>query len=311
MNRVALVTHKDCLGHDPGMGHPECPDRLRAVLTALDHPDFVPLLREQAPEATFEQLTLVHPPEYVRSILALHPPPGEAVPLDADTYVCDGSAAAARRAAGAVIAGVDAIMEGWADAAFAAIRPPGHHAEPRQAMGFCLFANVAIAAHHARARWGLKRIAVVDFDVHHGNGTQDIFASDPDLFYASSHQYPCYPGTGAASERGTADNILNLTLPPGSGSAQFRDAWENIGVPALLAFQPDLLLISAGFDAHKADPLAQLRLETQDFGWITDRLMAVAEGTCAGRIVSALEGGYDLDALPASAALHVRRLMEV
>jgi acetoin utilization deacetylase AcuC-like enzyme len=308
---VALFTHTACLEHDPGAGHPECPARLRAVMTALDHPDFVGLLREQAPEATFEQLTLVHPAAYVQAIFALSPPHGEAVALDADTYVCDGSIAAARRAAGGVIAGVDAVMDGWADAAFAAVRPPGHHAEPSQAMGFCLFASVAVAAQHARQRWDIKRVAVVDFDVHHGNGTQHIFANDPDLFYVSSHQFPCYPGTGKSSERGVANNVLNLPLAPGSGPAQFREAWEMIGLPALFAFQPELLLVSAGFDAHKADPLAQLRLETQDFGWITDRLMAVAETCCGGKIVSALEGGYDLNALAASAALHVRRLMEV
>jgi acetoin utilization deacetylase AcuC-like enzyme len=311
VKRVALFTHRACLDHDPGMGHPECPDRLRAVIAALDHPDFVGLLREQAPEASFEQLTLVHPGAYVRSIFALSPLAGEMVELDADTFVSDGSVAAARRAAGGVIAGVDAVMEGWADAAFAAVRPPGHHAEASRAMGFCLFASVAVAAQHARRRWGIKRVAVVDFDVHHGNGTQHIFARDPDLFYASSHQFPCYPGSGASSERGVAGNILNLPLTPGSGSAQFREAWDMIGLPALQAFQPELLLVSAGFDAHKADPLAQLRLETQDFGWITDRLMAVAEGCCGGKIVSALEGGYDLNALAASAALHVRRLMEV
>jgi acetoin utilization deacetylase AcuC-like enzyme len=311
MKRVALFTHKACLGHDPGMGHPECPERLRAVMTALDHPDFVGLLREQAPEASFEQLTLVHQADYVRAIFALSPPPGEAVPLDADTYVCDGSVAAARRAAGGVIAGVDAVMEGWADAAFAAVRPPGHHAEASQAMGFCLFDSVAVAAQHARQRWGIERVAVVDFDVHHGNGTQHMFANDPDLFYVSSHQFPCYPGTGKSSERGVAGNILNLPLAPGSGPAQFHEAWASIGLPALDAFRPELLLVSAGFDAHKADPLAQLRLETRDFGWITDRLSAVAERCCGGKIVSALEGGYDLDALAASAAMHVRRLMEV
>ncbi len=310
MKRVALFTHNACLKHDPGQGHPECPDRLRAILTALDHPDFVSLLREQAPEAAFEQLTLVHPTEYVRRIFDLAPPDGDMIALDPDTCFGAGSLEAARRAAGGVIAGVDAVMEGWADAAFAAVRPPGHHAEPTHAMGFCVFASVAVAAQHARRRWGLKRIAVVDFDVHHGNGTQHIFAHDPDLFYASSHQLPCYPGSGATAERGVG-NIVNLPLSPGSGSAQFHDAWEYIGLPALLAFQPELLLISAGFDAHRADPLAQLRLDTTDFGWITDRLVAVAEATCGGRVVSALEGGYDLTALAASAALHVRRLMQI
>ena len=311
MKRVALFSHQACLTHDPGAGHPECPDRLRAVMTALDHPDFVSLLREQAPEATVEQLCLVHPLEYVEAILALEPALDDVIALDADTFASPGSVEAARRAAGAVVAGVDAVMEGWADAAFAAVRPPGHHAERAQPMGFCLFASVSVAAMHARERWGVKRVGVVDFDVHHGNGTQHIFQDDPNFFYASSHQMPCYPGTGDRSEQGVAGNVVNMPLDPGSGSAQFREAWEYIGLPALLEFRPDLLLISAGFDAHRADPLAQLRLNTEDFGWITDRLLAVADVACGGRVVSALEGGYDLAALAASAALHVRRLMRL
>jgi acetoin utilization deacetylase AcuC-like enzyme len=279
-------------------------------MSALDHPDFVPLLRERAPLATVEQLTLVHPASYVNSILALAPPEGDVLALDSDTFVNGGSVEAARRAAGAVIAGVDAVMEGWADSAFAAVRPPGHHAEAAQPMGFCLFASVAVAAQHARLKWNCKRVAVVDFDVHHGNGTQHLFENDANLFYASSHQLPCYPGTGAGSERGVG-NIVNMPLSPGSGSVQFREAWEYIGLPALADFRPDLLIISAGFDAHRADPLAQLNLDTADFGWITDRLLAVADMSCDGRVVSALEGGYDLTALAASAALHVRRLMQL
>ncbi len=303
MRRVALFSHQACLAHDPGAGHAECPDRLRAVLRALEHRDFDTLLREQAPLATREQLCLAHPAAYVDALLALHPQAGELLCLDADTFVGPGIVEAARHAAGGAVAVVDAVMEGWADTAFAAVRPPGHHAEARQAMGFCLFNSVAVAAHHARARWGLRRIAVVDFDVHHGNGTQHMFESDKDLFYASSHQMPCYPGTGAARETGVG-NIVNLPLAPGSGSAAFRAAWTEHGLPALRDWAPELLIISAGFDAHLADPLAQLELETADFGWITDELLA-----CAPRVVSVLEGGYDLEALAASAALHVRRLL--
>jgi acetoin utilization deacetylase AcuC-like enzyme len=310
LSRVALLTHTDCLGHDPGLGHPECPDRLRVILQALEHPDFVPLLREQAPEATRDQLLLAHSEAHIDTMLSLSDAV-EPLSLDPDTHVGPGSVAAARRAAGGAIAAVDAIMEGWADTAFAAVRPPGHHAESTHAMGFCLFNSVVVAARHAQERWGLKRVAVIDFDVHHGNGTQHSFAAHPDLFYVSSHQMPCYPGTGAPTETGVRDNIVNLPLAPGDGSRAFRDAWSFRGFPALEAFAPELLILSAGFDAHRADPLAQLRVDTEDFGWITDRLLAVAAGSAGGRLVSALEGGYDLPALAASAALHVRRLMGI
>ena len=306
---VALFTHPACLDHDTGPGHPERPERLRRVLQALEHPDFVPLIRQEAPEATIEQLCLAHPAEYVEAILAVRPAQGEYAYLDGDTLMSAGSREAGLRAAGAGVAAVDAVMEGWAQAAFAAVRPPGHHAERSKAMGFCLFAGASIAALHARVRWGLRRVAVIDFDVHHGNGTQHILGSDADMLYISSHQSPCYPGSGAASERGVADNVLNLPLRPGTGSAAFRQAWEALALPRLEAFGPELLVISAGFDAHKADPLAELRLETADFGWITDRLLEVADRCCPGRVVSILEGGYDVDALAASAALHVRRLM--
>ena len=217
------------------------------------------------------------------------------VQLDADTAMSAGSAEAALRAAGAAVAAVDAVMEGWARAAFAAVRPPGHHAEPARPMGFCLFNNAAVAALHARARWGVQRVAVVDFDVHHGNGTQAMFAADKDLFYASSHQHPCYPGTGEAWERGTADNIVNAPLRPGSDSAAFRAAWSDTILPELDRFAPGLLIVSAGFDAHKADPLAQLRVETADYAWITQELLRIAAAHCGGRLVSVLEGGYDLD----------------
>jgi acetoin utilization deacetylase AcuC-like enzyme len=282
---------------------------LSAVLAALEVPAFADLLREEAPEATVEQLQRVHPANYVDAILAIRPDFGERVQLDPDTVMSAGSADAALRAAGAAVKGVDAVMEGWARCAFAAVRPPGHHAEPSRPMGFCLFNNAAVAALHARARWGVRRVAVVDFDVHHGNGTQAMFEQDADLFYASSHQSPCYPGTGDAAEHGIAHNVVNAPLRPGDGSASFRKAWGNEILPELDRFAPGLLIISAGFDAHRADPLAQIRLETADFAWITDELVRLADRHCEGRVVSVLEGGYDLDALAASAAVHVRGLM--
>ena len=294
-----------------GPHHPECPDRLRVVLQALEHPDFVPLLRELAPEATREQLCLAHPATYVDRMSAMRPAAGEMLAIDPDTTVSHGSPEAMLRAAGGAIAAVAAVMDGWADAAFAAVRPPGHHAEQARAMGFCFFNNAAIAARHAIVRWGLSRVGVVDFDVHHGNGTQDIVAPDPRLFYASSHQHPCYPGTGSPYETGLADNLVNVQLPPGSGSERFRTAWSGRIIPALDAWQPELLIISAGFDAHRADPLAELRVETEDFAWVTDQLLAVADRHCGGRVVSVLEGGYDLAALAASTAAHVRRLMRL
>ena len=308
---TVLFSHPACLQHDAGDWHPERPDRLRAVLAALEAPAFDPLVRDVAPRATRDQLLLAHPAGYVDAILAIRPGPGELVQLDADTAMSSRSAEAALRAAGAAVAAVDAVMEGSARAAFAAVRPPGHHAEPARPMGFCLFNNAAIAALWARARYGLQRVAVVDFDVHHGNGTQAMFATDPDLFYASSHQSPFYPGTGHPHERGCADNIVNVPLPPGADGAVFRAAWAGTILPALERFAPELLIVSAGFDAHKADPLAQLRLETADFAWVTAELVAFAEQQTGGRIVSVLEGGYDLEALAASVAVHVRALMRV
>ena len=306
---VALITHPAGLDHDTGPGHPECADRLRAVLAALEAEAFAPLLRESAPLATEAQLERVHPAEYVRAILSIRPAPGEAVQIDPDTRMSAGSAEAAQRGAGAAVAAVDAVMEGWARAAFAAVRPPGHHAEPARPMGFCLFNNAAVAALHARAQWGRQRVAVVDFDVHHGNGTQAMFEADPELFYGSSHQYPCYPGTGTEDEQGVAGNIVNALLPPGANGVAFRAAWSRRILPALEAFAPDFLIVSAGFDAHRADPLAQLRVETADFAWLTTELLGVARRHCDGRIVSVLEGGYDLHALAASAAVHVDALM--
>ncbi|MDR3537259.1 MAG: histone deacetylase family protein [Acetobacteraceae bacterium] len=307
---TALITHLACLEHDMGPYHPECPDRLRAVLKALETKEFTDLLREQAPQATIEQLTRVHPKNYVDAILAIRPPEGDTVPLDADTLMSHGSAEAALRAAGGAVMAVDAVMEGWARTAFAAVRPPGHHAEPQRPMGFCLFNNAAVAALHARTRWGVQRVAVLDFDVHHGNGTQDMFFNDADLFYGSTHQSPCFPGTGDMWERGAANNIVNVTLRPGQGSEAFRSAWADTILPELDRFAPGLVIVSAGFDAHKLDPLAQLRLETADFTWITNELVALAERHCGGRVASVLEGGYDLGALAAASAAHVRALMQ-
>jgi acetoin utilization deacetylase AcuC-like enzyme len=306
---VALITHSACLEHDTGLFHPECPDRLKVILAALEAEEFQLLVREQAPRATEAQLGLVHPAHHIRAILDTVPDEGESVDLDADTIMSHGSAEAALRAAGGAVMAVDAVMEGWANSAFSATRPPGHHCERATPMGFCLFASAAIAARHAQERWGLERVAVVDFDVHHGNGTQDIFAADASLFYGSSHQFPCYPGTGDESETGLG-NIVNAPLPPGSGSAAFRAAWSDVILPALDSFAPQLIIVSAGFDAHKADPLAQLRVETADFAWLTGQLMDRARVHCGGRLVSILEGGYDLKALAESAAAHVRTLMQ-
>ena len=303
MRRVALFSHPACAVHDPGPGHAEQPARIRAVLAAFDHPDFSALDRRPAPMAARETLCLAHPAEYVSRILAMEDEE-ETLALDPDTFVGPGSVLAARHAAGGAVAAVDAVLGGEAEAAFAAVRPPGHHAEASHAMGFCLFNSAAIAARHARVHGGATRVAVVDFDVHHGNGTQHMFERDETLFYASSHQMPCYPGTGAARETGVG-NIVNMPLSPGDGSAAFRAAWERTGLPALRKFAPELLIVSAGFDAHLADPLAQIRLETEDFGWITDRLLEAGNG----RLVSVLEGGYDIAALAHSAALHVRRLL--
>lgn len=306
---LLLLTHRACLTHDPGPYHPECPDRLRAVLTALEAEEFSDLIRGEAPRATEEQLTRVHPQAYVEAILGIRPEPDERVPLDGDTMMSHGSAEAALRAAGAAVAAVDAVMTGEVRRAFCAVRPPGHHCEPARPMGFCLFSNAAIAARHARAAHGVARVAVVDFDVHHGNGTQACFETEPSLLYVSSHQWPLYPGTGAVTETGVG-NIVNGTLPPSADGAAFRALWERALLPAVDAFAPGLLIISAGFDAHAADPLAQLRVREPDFAWLTAALCAVAERHAGGRVVSLLEGGYDLAALGASTAAHVRSLRD-
>jgi acetoin utilization deacetylase AcuC-like enzyme len=302
-----LYSHAACLDHDTGPGHPERSDRLRAVMRALEGEAFQDLVRLEAPHATRDQLLRVHPAGHVERVLAAVPADGWAR-LDPDTVVSPGSGEAALRAAGAVCAAIDAVLAGEARNAFCAVRPPGHHAEPGRAMGFCLFNNVAVGALHARAAHGLKKIAVIDFDVHHGNGTQAMFEADPDLIYVSTHQSPLYPGTGAAGERG-AGNIFNAPLPPFAGSAEFRRAYERELLPILRDAAPELILISAGFDAHADDPLANLMLADADYGWITAELCRVANETCQGRVVATLEGGYDLAALARSAAAHVNALM--
>jgi len=303
-----LVTHPDCVGHDPGHGHPEAPARLSAVLTALDEPQFARLVRREAPLGSEVDIARVHGQSFAASIMARVPREGHAA-LDADTIVSPGTGKAALRAVGAVTLTVDAIMQGEAQNGFCAIRPPGHHAEPDRAMGFCLFNSIAIAARRAQAVHGVKRVAIVDFDVHHGNGTQAVAEQDPSLFYASSHQYPLYPGTGSADETGLG-NIVNVPLPPGTEGTRFRRAFEARILPALDAFAPELLLVSAGFDAHRADPLAGLELEEDDFGWVTARLAEAARRHAQGRMMSVLEGGYDLRALAGSAASHVFALMK-
>jgi acetoin utilization deacetylase AcuC-like enzyme len=303
-----LFTHADCLAHNPGIGHPESPARLKAVLAALSGPEFASLERRDAPLATADQIAQVHGRSLVDEILNSAPTQG-LVRIDADTAMSPGSNQAALRAAGAVVAAVDAIMGGQARTAFCAVRPPGHHAEPDQSMGFCLFNSVAVGAAHAQSTHNVGRIAIVDFDVHHGNGTEVMAAARPDWLYASTHQYPFYPGTGSARDHGPYRNIVNAPLSRGDGSAEFRAAFEGTILPALERFQPELLMISAGFDAHKQDPLAGIELEAEDFAWATVKLAGVARRHAKGRIVSTLEGGYDLDALAECAVAHVHTLM--
>jgi acetoin utilization deacetylase AcuC-like enzyme len=310
---TALITHPACLGHSPPPGHPEAPERLRAVLDALAGREFEALVRFEAPEASRDNLVLAHSPDHVARVLDRWAPETARyryVRIDADTAMSAGSAAAALRAAGACVHAVDRVMDGAVRNAFCAVRPPGHHAESEQAMGFCLFNSIAVAAAYARARHSCRRIAIVDFDVHHGNGTQDIFWNDPETLYASTHQFPHYPGTGEPGERGAFNNVINVPLPPESGGRQFRVAYEHTILPAVAAFKPDFLFLSAGFDGHKADPLAELNLDEADFAWVTRALAELAAVSCKGRVVSTLEGGYDLDALADSAAAHVRALME-
>jgi len=309
-----LITHPCFVNHATGYGHPERPDRMRAIDKVLGHELFAALKREEAPlrDDVEEQILLAHPKSHLDSVKRARPREGaDQVHLDPDTVMSPGSWEAALRAVGAGLHAVDRVMDKTSGIknAFCQVRPPGHHAESERAMGFCFFSNAAIAGLYARKKHGAERIAVIDFDVHHGNGTQDIFWSDKDLYYASTHQMPLYPGTGALSETGVG-NIWNAPLRAEDDGERFREAVMNRILPSLNNFAPDLIVISAGFDAHEADPLASLRLVEADFMWVTDQLLNVAARRCDGRVVSMLEGGYDLTALARSVGVHVRTLMD-
>ena len=306
MTAMRVYTHPACLLHDTGPGHAESPQRLRAVTDGLRNAFPQQLDWREAPRASRGQLLRAHAPELLDIVLETRPR-GRAL-LDPDTVLSPDSDEAALRAAGAAVAAVDAALLGPSPRVFCAVRPPGHHATRDHAMGFCLFNNIAVAALHALEAHGLERVAIADFDVHHGNGSQAIFEHDKRVLFASSHQWPLYPDTGAFNDTGDG-NIVNAPLPAEADGAAFRAAWAERLLPALDAFKPQLLLVSAGFDAHRRDPLAQLRLETEDFAWISRELVRLASRHCGGRLVSTLEGGYDLDALRESSIAHVRELL--
>lgn len=301
--------HSDFLQHDTGSGHPESAARLGSINAALQTATYDKLVRitPSIRKDVIELLTLIHTPAMLDKILHTIPQQG-CIPIDADTILSPGSVDAAKLAVSAVCDAVDKICLKQADNAFCAVRPPGHHAEPNKAMGFCLFNNVAIAAEYARQHHSIKRIAIVDFDVHHGNGTQAAFYQQPDVFYASSHEMPNFPGTGLASETGIG-NIVNVPLATGESSTEVRHKYSTIILPALKKFKPELILLSAGFDAHKDDPLASIQLQADDYQWLTQQLMAIAKTSCEGRIISILEGGYNLKALGESVSIHIKTLM--
>ena len=306
-----IYTHDACLLHQPGRHHPEAPERLLAVRRVLQTPAFGSLVWREAPLGSAEQVKRVHDDDYVDWVHAVAPEQGLRALDGGDTVMSPGTLEAVMRCVGAACAGVDAVVAGEVDNVFCATRPCGHHAEAERAMGFCVFNQAAIAALHARRQHGQKRVAVVDFDVHHGNGTQQCFHDDADLFYGSSHQSPFYPGTGSRHESGVARNIVNVPLSRGAGTAEFRSGMTAELLPALRSFAPELLIISAGFDAHHLDPLGGLRLTDEDFAWITRELMDIAAASAQGRVVSVLEGGYSLEGLASGTAAHVRTLMDV
>jgi acetoin utilization deacetylase AcuC-like enzyme len=303
-----LLSHPACLNHLTPAGHPERPDRLRAIEQALEDERFQMLAREQAPKAPLDVIALAHPMDYIEAVRDASPAEGT-VRLDADTSMSPGSYEAVLRGAGGAMRAVDEVMNQKAANAFVAIRPPGHHAETARPMGFCLFNNAAIAARYAQNRYDVERAAIVDFDVHHGNGSQDIFWADKSVMYCSTHEMPLYPGTGAIGERGEHNTIVNAPLSAGDGGDAFREAVETVILPRLRDFRPDILVISAGFDAHTRDPLANLNLVEADYTWVTKKLMDIANDSAQGRIVSILEGGYDLQGLSRSVAAHVTTLM--
>jgi acetoin utilization deacetylase AcuC-like enzyme len=302
-----VFSHRSSLRHETPPGHPERIDRIKAVNSVLESPHFRTVMRRDAPRATEAQILLAHTREHVQRVHALSPESGFEY-LDPDTVMSPHTLEAAMRAVGAATAAVDAVFRGEANNAFCALRPPGHHAEHNKPMGFCLFNQAAIAAKHARERYDAERVAVVDFDVHHGNGTQDIFYSDADLFYGSTHQMPLFPGTGSRSETGVG-NIFNAPLRAGDGGEEFREAMNTVILPALDSFAPDLVIISAGFDGHARDPLGSLELTEEDFAWVTLRLMELADSHARGRVVSVLEGGYDLQGLAGSVGVHLHALL--
>lgn len=306
-----LYEHPIFLEHITPEGHPERPDRLRSLNIALEHPNFERLNRKEAPQANEDAVLLAHPEEHLLAIMRQIPEEdGEINRVEADTYVSPKSLQAALTGIGAAMAAVDDVFTGAADNVFVAARPPGHHAETAKAMGFCLFNNAAIAARHAQKVHGAERVAIIDWDVHHGNGTQDIFWNDTSVLFCSTHQMPLYPWSGDKNETGVKNNVVNAPLSPNTGSDHFREAFKSRVLPAIADFSPDLIIISAGFDAHHRDPLAQINLVGEDFDWATGRLLEMADKYASNRVVSLLEGGYDLEGLAESAAMHILRMMK-